>query len=127
MDTNEMGLLEEIRSIYNKLAQNIHGEYRGMTKIGEPGFCYNTHAQELLKKVLELHHTYHPEYLSQQEIGDLMHTIDKEVAFVEYAYQDSIKPRVSKKMKNEVCNAIIKANKQIKLDLFRLFQKMEEL
>ena len=30
-------------------------------------------------------------------------------------------------MKNEVCSAIIKANKQIKLDLFRLFQKMEEL
>lgn len=127
MDTTLKALLEEIKATYNKLEQSVRGEYRGMTKIGEPGSCYNTHAQELFKKVLELQHTYHPEYLSQSEIRDFMHTMDKEVAYVEYAYQKSIKPKVSQKMKNEVCNAIINANKQIKLDLFRLFQKMEEL
>ena len=127
MDTKEEALLEEIRAINNKLEQNIHGEYRNQTKIGEPGFSYYIHAQELLNKVLELYNTYHPEYLNQSEIGDFMHTMDKEVAFVEYDYQESIKSRVSRKKKNEVCNAIIKANKQIKLDLFRLFQKMEEL
>lgn len=126
MNTSIKALLEEIRAIYNKLEQNTRGEYRGITKIGEPGFCYSTHVQELFKKVLELYRIYHPEYLSQSEIGDLMHTIDKEVAFVEYAYQESIKPRASQKKKKEVCNAIIKANKQIKLDLFRLFQEMEE-
>ncbi|MBW9204043.1 hypothetical protein EVD33_14145 [Bacteroidales bacterium SW292] len=109
------------------MEQNIHGEYRNLTKIGGPGFCYHSYAQELLNKVFELYNTYHPEYLILSEIGDFMHTMDKEVAFVEYAYQESIKPRSSQKMKNEVCNAIIKANKQIKLDLFRLFPKMKEL
>lgn len=127
METKERALLEEIRAIYNKLEHNIHGEYRNLTKIGVPGFCYHIHAQELLNKVLELYSTYHPEYLNHSEIGDFMHTIDKEVAFVEYNYQESIKSGVSHKKKNGVCNAIIKANEQIKLDLFRLFQKLEEL
>lgn len=127
METKEKALLEGIRTIYNKLEQNIHGEYRNLTKIGDPGFCYHTHAQELFYKVLELYNTYHPEYLSLSEIGDLKHTMDKEVALVEYDYQESIKPRVSHKKKNEVCNAISEANQHIKRDLFRLFQQLEEL
>lgn len=130
MDAKMKALLEDIRATYDKLERNIYGEYRDIActvRIGEPGFCYRIHAQELLSQVLELYNTYHPEYLSQSEIRDFMYTIDKEAAFVEYAYQESIKHRASQRMKNEVCNAIIKANKQIKLDLFRLFQKMEEL
>ena len=59
METKEKALLEGIRTIYNKLEQNIHGEYRNLTKIGDPGFCYHTHAQELFYKVLELYNTYH--------------------------------------------------------------------
>lgn len=127
METKGKALLEEIRTIYNKLEQNIHREYRNLTKIGDPGFCYHSHAQELLDKVIELYNMYHPEYLSLSEIRDFKHTMDKEVALVEYDYQESIKPRVSHKKKNEVCNAISEANQHIKRDLFRLFQQLEEL
>lgn len=127
MDAKETTLLKEIRTIYDKLEQNVYGEYRGSIKIGEPGFCYDIHAKELSNKVLELYNTFQPEYLSLSEIGDFMHTMDKEVAFVVYDYQESIKPRVSQKKKNEVCKAINKANEQIKLDLFRLFRKIDEL
>ncbi len=127
MEATIKTLLEEIKAIYEKLEQNIWGEYRGMKKIGEPGSFYNIHAQEFCQKVLELYRSYHPEYLSQLEIGNLLHTMNKEVALVEYAYQESIKHKNSFKKKNEVCNVIIKANKQIKSDLFGLFQILEKL
>lgn len=127
MDAKEKALLKEIRVIYDKLEQNANGEYRGTIKIGEPGFCYENHAKELSNKVLELYNTFRPEYLNLSEIGDFMHTMDKEVAFVVYDYQEFIKSGVSRKKRNEVCNAINKANKQIKLDLFRLFREIDEL
>lgn len=120
-------LLRDIKAAYTKLEQNYYGEFRGGTQIGEPGFCYTIHAQELYDKVLDLYHSYHPEFLNLSEIGDFKHTLVKEVAMVEYCYQESIKPKASQKKKDEVLSAINKANKQIKLDLFGLFKILEEL
>lgn len=40
MDIQEQTLLKEIKSLYEKLEQNVRGEYRGSCKIGEPGFSY---------------------------------------------------------------------------------------
>ena len=127
MDIQEQTLLKEIKSLYEKLEQNVRGEYRGSCKIGEPGFSYQIYANELLKKVSELHENFHPDYLDKSDISALMHTIDKEVAFVEYHYQEILKPNASRKKIDGVCAAIHKANKQIKLDLFGLFREIEKL
>lgn len=127
MDTQEQVLLKEIKSLYDKLEQNVRGEYRGGCKIGEPGFCYQLHANELFGKVSALYRDFHPDYLDEQDVWSLKHTLDKEVAFVESYYQEAIKPKSSLKKKKEVCGAIDRANGQIKLDLFRLFREIEKL
>lgn len=68
-----------------------------------------------------------PTYLNGSEINDLAHTLDKEVAYVGYRYLESLKPKASKKMKQEVCDAIKIANDQIRLDLLGLFTDIDEL
>lgn len=123
----EQALLKEIKSLYDKLEQNVYGEYRGGCKIGEPGFSYQIYANELFKKVSELHKSFHPDYLDKSDIMALMHTIDKEVASVESYYQETLKSKSSLRKRNEVCGTINKANKQIKLDLFRLFREIGNL
>lgn len=127
MDNQEIELLKEIKSVYDSLLRNIDGEYRGICKIGESGFCYEIHANQLLQKVVELQNTFHPSYLNGSEISDLAHTVDKEVAYVEYRYQKALDSKASRKTKQEVCNAIKKANDQIRLDLFGLLKHIDEL
>ena len=130
MDAQMKELLEKIKATYDKLERNIHGEYIGInktTKIGEPGCHYTIHAQELSQQIHELYDTYHPDFLSQLEIGNFMHTLDKEVAYVEDDYQESLKHKDSQKKKDKVCKSIKEANQQIRLDLWRLFQILDEL
>lgn len=120
MNTEEQTLLKDIKTLYEKLLRNIYEERK-------PGFSYEIHAEQLFQKVLKLYNDFHPEYLSEHDVRDLMHTIDKEVAYVEMDYQLAIKPRATKKLKEKVCADINKANNQIKLDLFRLFEKIKEM
>ena len=127
MDRNEYTLLKEIKELYHKLKQNVYGEYRGGFKIGKPGFGYDSLANKLLNKVQELHNTIQVDYLDIYDIQQLMATINKEVAYVEYYYQKALKPNASKKCKEEVYCAINKANDQIKLDLSGLFKKIDEI
>lgn len=127
MDTNEYTLLKEIKELYHKLEHNVYGEYRGGCKIGEPGFSYDILVKKLLEKVMELHNTIQVDYLNMSDIQALMVTINKEVAYVEYYYRKALKPNASKKCKEEVYCAINKANDQIKLDLYGLFKKIDEI
>ena len=92
-------LLREIENLYDKLKQNKNGTYIGSRKIGEPGFCYKLYADELLKKVRKLYFSFHPDYLDESDIADFMHTIDKEVCYVDSLYQEVIKPNATKKRK----------------------------
>lgn len=119
----EETLLREIENLYDKLKQNKNGTYIGSCKIGEPGFCYKLYADELLKKVRKLYFSFHPDYLDESDIADFMHTIDKEVCYVDSLYQEVIKPNATKKKKAELDKAINKANNQIKLDLHSLLNK----
>lgn len=127
MDVREQTLLKEIKDLYGKLKDNINGEYRGGCKIGGPGFCYEIYVNDLLTKVQELYVTFHPDYLDESDFACLFHTIGKEVKYVEYLYNAAIKPNAAKKRERELCGAIEKANGQIKLDLCKLFQKINEL
>lgn len=127
MENTEQRLLQEIRDLYHKLLESDKGTYIGTTKIGEPGFGYATTANELFKKVHELYCTFHPKYLDEITVGHLMHTINKEVEYVELSYKDAKNPKASQKKKRAVCTAINNANDQIKLDLFALLKKIGEL
>lgn len=127
MELQEQSLLEEIKDLYHKLEDNVYGVYMGITKIGEPGFGYEGHVNELFKKVHKLYIDFHPDYLSEFDVKALMHTIDKEVKDVEYYYQTALKPKASRKQKEKVCAAIHKANEHIKLDLLSLFAKIDDL
>lgn len=127
MEPQEQALLKEIKALYNQLVQNVYGEYRAAIKIGNPGISYGIYANRLFQKVKELYDTFHPEYLTKLDIISLKHTLDKEVADVDYYYSKALPPRTSRKQKAKVCDAIYKANKQIRLDLFLLFKKIDEL
>lgn len=127
MEPQEQALLKEIKALYNQLVQNVYGEYRAGIKIGNPGFSYGIYANRLFQKVKELYDTFHPEYLTELDVINLKHTLDKEVADIDYCYSDALPPRTSRKQKAKVCDAIYKANKQIRLDLFLLFKKIDEL
>ena len=88
----EETLLREIENLYDKLKQNKNGTYIG-------SFCYKLYADELLKKVRKLYFSFHPDYLDESDIADFMHTIDKEVCYVDSLYQEVIKPNATKKRK----------------------------
>lgn len=127
MEIEERALLVEIKDLYDKLKQNMYGVYSAGTKIGGPGFAYELHAKEMSKKVHKLYFSFHPNYLDESNMADFMKTIDKEVSYVESLYLESLNPHATRKVKEKVCEAITKANKRIKSDLFNLFKEIDKL
>jgi hypothetical protein len=126
-EEEERKILLEIDGLHEKLLQESTSRWNGMYSEEPSGYNYKFNADELLKKVYELHEKFNPEYLTRHCIEAFSHTCNKEVSCVEYHHEKAIKRNAPKIRKVELVQAINKANIQIRLDLFTLFLKVSEI
>lgn len=127
MIEEEKAILLEIDKLYTELLQESSVKWNGSFMIQPSGFSYRHKADELKKKVFELYNKFKPDYLNGQDLYALAHTCEKEVSYVEYYYNLSIKKNAAKKRHAEFLNSIYKANQQIRVDIFSLLAKIEEI
>ncbi len=127
MEEKEKAKLLEIGELYDKLKNEPKGIWNGTYKIEPNGNTYKSNAEKLLNEVITLYNDFKPDYLPEQNLDALSHTCSKEVDYVVNDYNESIKPRAAKKRYTEFLNSISKANNQIKLDIYSLLKKVEEV
>lgn len=127
MTKEEKDLLLEIENLYNELFQESIGTWNGSYMMKPSGYSYSHKAEMLRDKVFELYDKFKPEYLSINDLEAIAHTCDKEVSYVEYHYNNSIKNNAPKKLHTEFLDSISTANQQIRLDIFSLLTKIDEI
>lgn len=127
MTEEEKAILLEIDNLHTELIEEPNGKWNGRYMQEPSGYNYCRNAEKLKDKVFELYNKFEPDYLTQHEIGAIAHTCDKEVSYVEYHYDLSRKNNAAKKRHTEFINSISKANQQIRLDIFSVFAKIEEV
>lgn len=120
MEDREKQLLKEIWSTYNDLKEepdkSFEIRYGKSYKVEPSASSYSTNVSILLQKVIKLQKDYTPSYLDSSAIHDLKLTIGKEVDLIEYA-----------KSKKALQSSMREATNQIKIDLYSLFKKAEEV
>lgn len=120
MEDREKQLLKEIWSTYNDLKEepdkSFKIRYGKSYKVEPSASSYSTNVSILLQKVIKLQKDYTPSYLDSSAIHDLKLTISKEVDLIEYA-----------KSKKALQSSMREATNQIKIDLYSLFKKAEEV
>lgn len=129
MKEKELGLLNEIDQLHEKLISEPGGTYNLALKMVMPpnGYTYAWNARSLLDKVIQIHKEFAPDYIDILNIQQLSHTCGKEVDFVERQQEKVSKTTSSKRSKDELEGMMRKATWQIELDMFSLFKKIEEL
>lgn len=120
MEDREKQLLKEIWSTYNELKEepdkSFEIRYGKLYKVAPSASSYSTNVSILLQQVIKLQKDYTPSYLDSSAIHDLKLTIGKEVDLIEYA-----------KSKKTLQSSMRKATNQIKIDLYSLLKKAEEV
>lgn len=120
MEDREKQLLKEIWSTYNDLKEepdkSFEIRYGKSYKVEPSASSYSTNVSILLQKVIKLQKDYTPSYLDSSAIHDLKLTIGKEVDLIEYA-----------KSKKALQSSMREATNQIKIDLYSLLKKAEEV
>jgi hypothetical protein len=127
MTEEEKTILLEIDNLYSELLNEPSGKWNGSYMMKPSGHNYRYKAEKLKDKVFELYHKHNPDYLTQHHIGAIAHTCDKEVSYVEYHYDLSIKNNAPKKRHTEFLDSMSKANQQIHRDIFSVFAKINEI
>lgn len=127
MTKDEINLLLEIDKIYSDLVEEPTGKWTGSYVLKPSGYSYTGNANKLKDKIFELYNTFSTDYLDENALHAIAHTCEKEVSYVEYHYDRSIKKNAAKKRHTEFINSIYTANEQIHRDLFSLFAKIEEI
>lgn len=127
MTEEEKALLLEIDKLHTELIEEPNGKWNGRYMQEPSGYTYCRNAEKLKDKVFELYNIFKPDYLTQHEIGAIAHTCDKEVSYVQYHYDLSRKNNAAKKRQTEFIDSIYKANQQIRIDIFSVFAKIEEV
>ncbi|WP_159520753.1 hypothetical protein [Sunxiuqinia indica] len=127
MTEEEKKVLLDIGSLYKELLNEPYGKWNGRHKEEPSAYSYCRNAESLKNQVYELFNTFHPDYLSENQLGDFSHTCDKEVKNVEHIYERAIKRNAAKMRHTEFLQAIHNANKQIKSDLYSVFSKIKEI
>ena len=115
MEEEELELLNEIDLLHEKLLC-----------LGN-GYTYAQCAKSLRDKVVKLYDKFEPDYIDGVVIQQLNHTCNKEVDFVKLQQDKASKPRASQKSKNELIDKMGKTTKQIEIDVYSLFKKIDEL
>lgn len=129
MTQEERTLLLEIGELYQKLKDEPNGTYSLTRKciIKPDGNNYVRNAQLLVIKVEKLNNNFNPEYLNEETLREFLHTFDKEVGYVESNYAISTKPSATKKANSEFIRSMYVATHQIEIDLYSLFNKIDEI
>lgn len=127
MTEEEKALLLEIDNLHIELIEEPNGKLNGMYRQEPSGYNYCQNAKKLKDKVFELYDKFEPDYLAKLEIDAIDHTYDKEVSYVDSNYNRSRKMNATKKQHTEFINSIHKANQQIRLDIYSVFAKIEEV
>lgn len=115
MTDEEKTLLLEIDALYNGLLRETNGY----------NYCWK--AKDLTDKVIELFNKFSPNYLSQQTIHELRHTYNKEVSYVDSAYEETRKNKAPKKRHTEFLNSMHAANRQIRIDILSVLMEIEKI
>jgi len=127
MIEEEKAMLLEIDKLYTELLQESSSRWNGSFMTQPSYTIYRYKADELKKKVFELKTKFNPNYLNASDLEALAHTYEKEVSYVEYYYNLSIQKNAAKKRHTEFLDSIYKANQQIRVDIFSLLTKIEEI
>lgn len=120
MEDREKQLLKEIWNTYSELKEepdkSFEIRYGKSYKVEPSATSYTTNVSVLLQKIIELQKDYNPSYLDSSTIYNLKLTTGKEVDLIEYA-----------KSKKALQSSMRKATNQIKIDLYSLLKKAEEV
>jgi hypothetical protein len=127
MKDEEKNILLEIDKLYMELLQAPSGDWNGSYMMKPSGYGFTRIAQKLNDKVLELFNEFNPDYLTMHHVDALDHTCHKEVSYVEYHYDLSIKKNAAKKRHTEFIESMYTAIRQIDLDIFSLLLKIKEI
>ena len=127
MTDEEKALLLEIDNLHTELIEEPTRKWNGryMQEPSGNNYCHN--AERLMEKIFELYNKFEPYYLTEHEIDAIAHTCDKEVSYVKYNYDLSIKNNAAKKRHTEFIDSIFTANLHIGRDIFSVFAKIEEV
>lgn len=127
MREDEKKMLEEIDSLHSKLLNETQDQWNGSYFVKPNGNTYCSNADLLLKNVLQLKSEMNPDYLTESDIREFEHTYEEEVHDVKFQYSEAIKKDTSKSLYGEFIKCINRANQKIELDLFSLFEKIEDM
>lgn len=105
----------EIDTLYKELLQETNGY----------NYCWKV--KNLRDKVFELFNKFNPDYLSQQTIHELRHTYNKEVSYVDSAYEEIRKNKAPKKIHTEFLNSMHAANRQIRIDILSVLMEIKKI
>lgn len=112
-------ILKEIKIIWSKLQKEPYGTYvTGEIYLSPSSANYVYNVEELGKQVGKLCDETSNRFLTESQ--QLFHTINKEVVYVKHYHYDSRKSRG--KNNADLSDLMRKANDQIALDLFSIFQ-----
>ena len=127
MNPEEVKLLEEIDDLRSEMLNEPHGHWNGLYTMKPSGTRYSMTANQMLKKILQLKSKFNPDYLNDISISAYAHTCNKEVSYVEFRYEKTLKKNAAQIRQKEFIEAIHKTNRQIESDLFTLFNKISEI
>lgn len=127
MTEEEKIILLEIDNLYSELLKEPNGTWNGSFMMKASGYNYSHKALKLRDKIFELYNKHNPDYLTEHDIGAITHTCEKEVSFVKYYYDRSIKNNAAKKRHTEFLDSMYKANQQIYMDIFSVLEKIKEI
>ena len=91
------------------------------------GYAYRRIAHLLFDKVLELFNKFSPNYLTISNIERLGQTVSEEGERIVAKYEEVRKPNSSQVRKIELMSKINSANSTISMDIFSVFQKINEI
>ncbi len=120
MTEEEKAILLDIKNLHDKLLKEAFEK--------EPSaYNYMRNAEVLREKVHELYNIFKPDYLQKNELYAIAYTCNNEVKSVVVCFENSLKRNAARKRYKEFLGAIDKANKQINLDCYLLFKKIEKI
>ncbi len=127
MTEDEKNLLLEIDKLYTELINEPFGRWTGSYHTKPDGGAYCKNAEKIKNIIFKLYNDFNPEYLDENDLDMISHTCEKEVGYVDYHYDLSIKNNAPKIRNTEFLNAMGSASDRIRRELSSVFEKIDEI
>lgn len=129
MEEKEKKILMEINSLHEKLLNEPYGDnVRGAHGMLPPNaHSYAKYAKDIRDKVFELYNTFHPEYISFNDIQDLDDTCNKEVQHVIIKGNEARKRNAARIRQDEFISEMEYATNQIEIAISSVFYQIKQL